>query len=61
MGAAGGGQSRFIFFFDRICRIFRINKMQRWRIRCTNVAIKKQTSPSELAAVSFLTANPGKP
>ena len=30
-----------------------INKMRRGRIRCTNVAIKKKTSTSELASVSF--------
>jgi hypothetical protein len=40
---------------------FRIYRMRCGRIRCTNVAIKKQTSTSELASISFLTANPGKP
>ena len=52
MGAAGGGSPDFLSRQD--CRIFRINKMRRGRIRCTNVAFKKkQTSTSELASVSF--------
>ena len=58
LGLTGKSTCQQTEFFDIIKKI---EIPQRGRIRSTNVAIKKQTSPSELAADSFLTANPGKP
>ena len=58
LGLTGKSICQQTEFFDIIKKI---EIPQRGRIRCTNVAFKKQTSPSELVSVSFLTANHGKP